>query len=37
MTGRLALFALCFTTLLHLADRVIAGLVQCPSLGCLPW
>lgn len=37
MIGRLTLFALCLSTLLHLADRVIAGLVQCSSQGCLPW
>ena len=35
--GKLLAFALCFFTVLHFAERIIAGLVQCPSLGACPW
>lgn len=35
--GKLLAFALLFLTVLHFAERIIAGLVQCPSLGACPW
>lgn len=35
--GKLLAFALCLFTVLHVAERIIAGVVQCPSLGVCPW
>ncbi|WP_298165355.1 hypothetical protein [Novosphingobium sp.] len=35
--GKLLAFALLLFTVLHFAERIIAGVVQCPSLGACPW
>lgn len=35
--GKLLAFALLFLTVLHFAERIIAGVVQCPGLGGCPW
>lgn len=31
--GKLSTFAVAF----YMLDRVLAGFIQCPTLGCLPW
>lgn len=36
-SGKLLAFALLFLTVLHFAERIIAGLVQCPGLEACPW
>lgn len=35
--GKLLAFALLCLTVLHFAERIIAGVVQCPGLEACPW